>query len=366
MLIAIEKATWEDVKLNRPHVYGDKMGILIIDDSMVSRIFIGDLLNEVGYVDLTLCASVEDAYQEIGFYEPDRTETDLDLILLDINLPGKSGIDACRELSEHAIFSDVPIIIISGVDHLEGLDVAFSAGAIDYITKPPSHTELLARVHSALRLKTEMNRRKAREADLLVLNERLAEINRELERLSATDSLTGLANRRSFNEFLSREWLRGQREQQPFSVILIDIDHFKKYNDHYGHLEGDVCLQKVSWALQGALCRAGDLLARYGGEEFVAILPNTEIQGAAELAAAFHSHVRELAIPHNASPVSSIITISVGIAGLIPNQSLSSSKVITMADEALYRAKQAGRSQSVIAADSTGHRVRGHMENESK
>ena len=335
-------------------LYGDSMGILIIDDSIVSQSFIGDLLNEVGYADLTLCGSVEEAYQAIGFYEPDRTETDLDLILLDINLPGKNGIEACRELSEHAIFGDVPIIIISGVDYLEGLDSAFSAGAIDFITKPPSHTELLARVHSALRLKTEMNRRKAREADLLVLNERLAEVNQELERLSVTDSLTGLANRRCFNEFLNREWLRDQREQQPFSVIMIDIDHFKKYNDHYGHLEGDVCLQKVSWALQGALCRAGDLLARYGGEEFVAILPHTNRQGAVELAETFHSRIRELKIPHGASPVATTVTISAGIASVHPNQSLSPSQVVAMADEALYMAKQAGRNQSVIAKDSTG------------
>jgi len=325
------------------------MSILIVDDSIVSRTFISDLLIEVGYTDLILCDSVEDAYQTIGFNDPNTTETGLNLILLDINLPGKSGIDACRELSAHDIFCDVPIIIISGVDYLEGLDTAFSAGAIDYITKPPSHTELLARVRSALRLKTEMNRRKAREEDLMVLNERLAEMNLELERLSVTDSLTGLANRRSFNKFLNREWLREQREQQPFSVVMIDIDHFKRYNDAYGHLEGDVCLQKVSWALQSALCRAGDLLARYGGEEFVAILPHTDISGAAELAAAFHNHVRKLAIPHSDSSVSSIVTISIGIASVIPNKNISPSQVIAMADKALYQAKQAGRNQSTIS-----------------
>ena len=325
------------------------MSILIVDDSLVSRTFISDLLKEVGYTDLILCESVEEAYHAIGFNDPETSETDLDLALLDINLPGKSGVEACREFSEHDIFCDVPIIIISGIDYLEGLDSAFSAGATDFITKPPSHTELLARVRSALRLKSEMNRRKAREEDLMVLNERLAEVNLELERLSVTDSLTGLANRRSFNNFLSREWLREQREQQPFSVIMIDIDHFKRYNDVYGHLEGDVCLQNVSLALQRALCRAGDLLARYGGEEFVAILPHTDIAGATELAAAFHHHVRELEIPHRDSPVSSVVTISIGIASVIPNQKISPTQVVTMADKALYRAKLAGRNQSVTA-----------------
>lgn len=331
-------------------LYGGSMSILIVDDSLVSRTFISDLLKEVGYTDLILCNSVEEAYQAIGFDGPDKSTTDLDLILLDINLPGKSGIDACREFSHHELFCDVPIIIISGTDHLNGLEAAFAAGATDYITKPPSHTELLARIRSALRLQTEMNHRKAREEDLLVLNERLAEVNRELERLSTTDSLTGLANRRSFNEFLSREWLREQREKQSFSVIMIDIDHFKKYNDLYGHLEGDVCLQKVAWALQGALCRPGDLMARYGGEEFVAILPHTELKGAVELAETFHDRIRELKLPHKDSPVSSTVTISIGIASVIPNQSLSPSQVVAMADKALYEAKQAGRNQSAIAA----------------
>jgi diguanylate cyclase (GGDEF)-like protein len=331
------------------HGYGDTMRILIVDDSVVSRTFIADFLYEVGYADLILCNSVEEAYQAVEFNKPDKTETDLDLILLDINLPGKSGLDACRELSGHDVFCDVPIIIISGADHLEGIDAAFSAGATDYIGKPPNHTELLARVRSALRLKTEINRRKAREEDLLVLNERLAEMNRELERLTVTDSLTGLANRRFFNEFLNREWLREQRHQQPFSVLMIDIDHFKKFNDHYSHLQGDICLQKVAWALQSGLCRAGDVLARYGGEEFVAVLPNTDEHGAAELAAAFHACVQELALPHAESPVSPIVTISIGLASVIPNQSLSPSQVVAMADEALYRAKQAGRNQSATA-----------------
>ncbi len=329
------------------------MSILIVDDSLVSRTFIGDLLKEVGYKELILCETIEDAYTTIGFDDPVPIITDLDLILLDINLPGKSGIDACRELSEHDVFRDIPIIVISGADHLDGLEAAFSAGATDYITKPPSHTELLARIRSALRLKTEMNQRKAREDDLLVLNERLAEMNRELERLSTTDSLTGVANRRSFNEFLSREWLREQREQQPFSVIMIDIDHFKNYNDHYGHLKGDVCLQKVAWALQGALCRPGDLLARYGGEEFVAILPHTDLQGAVELAETMHEKIRQLQLKHEDSPASSHVTISAGIASVIPNQSLSPSQVMAMADKALYQAKQAGRNQSAIASTSS-------------
>lgn len=329
------------------------MSILVVDDSLVSRTLIADLLNEVGFRELILCGSAEEAYIEIGFDNPAQTETDLDLILLDINLPGISGLEACHCLSQHPLFRDVPIIIISAIGQTEGLDAAFSAGATDYITKPPGRTELLGRVRAALRLKKEMDRRKVRETELLVLNQRLADMNQALEKLSVTDSLTGLANRRSFNEFLQQEWLREQRSRNPFAVIMIDIDHFKRYNDHYGHMEGDTCLQKVALALQGGISRASDLLARYGGEEFVAVLPNTDLRGAEEIAANLHACIAELGIPHAASPVSSKLTISIGIASQVPVQGALPTSILTMADAALYQAKQSGRNQTAIS-ETTG------------
>lgn len=331
------------------------MSILIVDDSLVSRTFISECLVESGYADIVVCESAEEAFSVTGLNDPSTEMRDLDLILLDIILPGKNGLEACRDFSSHPFFSDVPIIIISGTDQLEGLEAAFAAGAVDYITKPLSHIELLARVRSALRLKEEMNCRKRREDELIVLNKKLAEMNQELERLSVTDSLTGLANRRSFNQFLNKEWLREQRGKQPFSVIMIDIDHFKAFNDHYGHLEGDVCLQKVASALQDGFCRAGDLLSRYGGEEFVAILPYTDAKGACELAEVLHERIKSAAIPHAESPVAPIVTISIGIASVIPSQNISPEEVVAMADEALYRAKEAGRNQSVMAAPKGKH-----------
>ena len=315
--------------------------ILIVDDEAPIREMIVVALEMAGYE----CLEAENTQQAHAIIV-DRKP---DLILLDINLPGKSGIDACQEISDHELFCDIPIIIISGADHLDGWEAAFTAGASDYNTKPPSHTELLARIRSALRLKTEMNQRKAREEDLLVLNDRLAEVNRELERLSTTDSLTGLANRRSFNEFLSREWLREQREQKPFSVIMIDIDHFKKYNDAYGHLEGDVCLQKVSLALQRALCRAGALLARYGGEEFLCLLPETDHAGAELVAQHVLESIRAANIPHTGSEFQ-IVTVSIGLACVPANTKESQTDWLKKADAALYEAKCNGRNRIVDAS----------------
>lgn len=327
------------------------MSILIVDDSLVSRTLIADLLKEAGYTDILLCDSVEKAFQVTHFEDHENIETTLNLILLDINLPGISGLEACHLFSQHTSFCDVPIIIISGIGYIEGLDAAFAAGAVDYITKPPSKTELLARVRSALRLNAEMNRRKDREAELLILNQRLEEVNLELEKLSATDPLTGLANRRSFNEFIHREWLREQRSQRPFSVVMIDIDYFKKYNDYYGHLAGDACLQKVAIALQATITRASDFWARFGGEEFVAVLPNIDREGAQEIAAMLLKSVEQLDIPHAESSVADHVTISVGIASVIPNHGTTPENVIAMADEALYKAKDSGRNQSVIYGD---------------
>ncbi len=327
------------------------MGILIVDDSEVFRAMTSYLLEEAGYKELLLCESAEDAFEATGFNHPETTATDIELILLDINLPGVSGLEACDLFSRHPVFCDIPIIIISGVGSIDGLDAAFSAGAIDFITKPPGRTELLARVRSALRLNNEISKRKARENELLILNQRLEEMNEALEKLSATDSLTSLPNRRIFNEFIQKEWLREQRTQRPFSVIMIDIDHFKNYNDHYGHLEGDSCLQKVAITLQSCISRAGDLLARYGGEEFVAVLPNTDKKGALDIADALHEHIKELQLPHAKSPVSANVTISIGIASVIPDQGTAPKNVIAMADEALYKAKKSGRNRTVTVAN---------------
>ncbi|PLX77534.1 MAG: diguanylate cyclase response regulator [Desulfuromonas sp.] len=322
------------------------MAILIVDDSELSRRYLADMLEEAGHENLLCASSSEMAFAVIGRGLAEAKAPKVDLILLDINLPHKSGIETCRELKADPELADIPVIIISGVEHLEGLQAAFDAGAMDYLTKPPNHVELLARIRSALHLKSEMDQRKEREAELLALNQRLESLNHELEKASTTDSLTGLANRRYFNEFVLREWRRAIRDKTVLAILMIDIDHFKSYNDSKGHLAGDVCLQRVAMALQRPIKRPADLLARYGGEEFVAVLPETGLEGAQQLADDMHKEIRGMALPHQASATADTITVSIGVAVMDPQSKMTVEQVLDKADQALYRAKLAGRNRT--------------------
>jgi len=317
------------------------MTILIVDDSIVTRTFLTDMLHEAGYEEVfaTFCGEHQSAC------------TLVDLVLLDIHLPGKNGIEGCRELKESDQFQDVPIIMISGLDQMNNLEAAFAAGSIDYLTKPPNRLELKVRVSSALKLKREIDGRKARELDLLHLTEQLEAANLELQRLSSRDGLTGLANRQAGTEFLSREWLRAAREQKEFSVIMIDIDFFKLYNDSHGHLAGDECLKKVAAALQQGLQRPADLLVRYGGEEFMALLPDTGLDGALSVASTIHEAVAAVRLHHGSSTVSPHVTVSIGIASTVPSLDMPVEWLIAAADRALYRAKQEGRNRICSAAE---------------
>jgi len=324
------------------------MSILIVDDSIVSRTYLSDMLQEEGYSDIVQTGSMEGVFSLIG--EGGALFRDhVDLVLLDINLPGQDGIEGCRELKRIEPFRDVPVIIVSGMEQLENLEPAFAAGAMDYLTKPPNRLELKVRISSALKLKAEMDRRKAREGELLDMTLRLEEANRELRRISTRDGLTGLANRRAGDDFLSREWQRASREQKEFSIIMVDIDCFKAFNDSHGHLEGDDCLKKVAAALQRGLHRPGDLLVRYGGEEFMALLPDTDREGALIVAIAMKEEVAALQLPHGSSTVSPCVTASIGIDSAIPGEEMDVEQLIEEADRALYRAKQEGRNRICVA-----------------
>lgn len=326
------------------------MNILIVDDSAVSRTFLTDMLNEAGFADIIHAGSMEEVFT-IFCGEEQSICTLVDLVLLDIHLPGKNGIEGCRELKQIRQFQDVPVIIISGLDQLDNLESAFAAGAIDYLTKPTNRLELKVRVSSALKLKGEIDWRKVRERELLEMTARLEEVNRELRYRSTRDGLTGVANRYAGDDFLSREWLRAIREQKEFSVIMIDIDFFKLYNDSHGHLAGDECLKKVAAALQRGIHRPADLLIRYGGEEFMALLPDTGREGALSVAMTMKEMVALTQLQHGSSLVSPYVSISIGIATVRPGEAMPAERLIAAADLALYRAKQEGRNRICIAEE---------------
>jgi diguanylate cyclase (GGDEF)-like protein/PAS domain S-box-containing protein len=195
---------------------------------------------------------------------------------------------------------------------------------------------------------TDISKRKQVELALREAEYNLRLVNQELERQVNTDGLTQIANRRCFDHCLEQEWQRLYREQQPLSLLLFDVDYFKLYNDSYGHQLGDECLIKIAQSVQEIVCRPADLVARYGGEEFAVILPNTDLPGAMAIAQRIHATIRDLAVPHQASKIGNLVTVSLGITSLIPSPELSVIDMIEQADQALYRAKEQGRNQSVI------------------
>ena len=250
------------------------MGILIIDDREEPRRLLEQLLRRAGF-DVSFWAGSPADISE--FPKPDAdpagTGPSVDLILLDLHAPGPV-IETIKRLRQHPRHHDLPIVLITATADSPGIAEALGAGADDFIVAPVRPLELAARVRTALRLKQETDRRKAREAELQRLNQRLAATGRDLERLAFLDGLTGIPNRRYFDEVYAREWGRAAREGHALGLILSDIDHFKRYNDTRGHQQGDACLRRVAAALAGTIKRPADFVARYGGEEFCAAAGN--------------------------------------------------------------------------------------------
>lgn len=325
------------------------MAILIVDDSADSRVLVKRLLEKNGFSEVITAETAFAAFDVLGMDRPACASTRIDLILMDVIMPDMDGIEACRLIKANRCLKDIPVIVITASDITETLERAFTAGAMDFITKPVKPLELKARVLSALKIKYEIDQRKAREAELVKVLEELENANRELSRLSSLDGLTGIANRRHFEQIYDMEWRRAARTGSELSVLFLDLDFFKYYNDTYGHQEGDDCLKQVAAAASRVLKRPGDLLARYGGEEFVVILPETSIAGAAEVAEAIRKAIERCNIPHSASPVAPHVTVSVGVAGGRVTQEDKPSDFVARADKALYEAKHSGRNRVKVA-----------------
>jgi len=277
-----------------------------------------------------------------------------DLILLDIMMPAMDGYEVIERLKSDHITKEIPVIFITAMgestDEAKGLEL----GAADYITKPFSPPVVLARIRTQLRLKWSLERERQLNRKLSQLNDTLADKNEKLHELNITlknmasiDGLTGIPNRRRFDEFLDQEWKHSQRQKTPLSLILMDIDYFKKYNDNYGHAAGDDCLKKVAKALTGAIDRKVDIVARYGGEEFVCVLPGTDTEGAKLIGKRLRASLAELRLPHEYSDVESHVTISLGAVTMTATEGSLSSEIIEKADERLYKAKKGGRNRLV-------------------
>jgi diguanylate cyclase (GGDEF)-like protein len=336
--------------------------ILIIDDDRFSRVLLEGLLKKEGYNLIFAVDSAQTAVHLLGMDGSNPEPVEVDLILLDVMMPDIDGIQMCTMINSAEKYQDVPIIMVTGIHEDVTLQKAFSAGAIDYITKPFKKVELLARVRSALKLKSEIDRRKTREAELLEVTLLLEEHVSQLRQTSLTDGLTGVANRRSFDESIFKDYQRILRLnyrdmiQVPLSLFLLDIDHFKRFNDTYGHIEGDRCLQLVAHLISQTVKRSGDLVARYGGEEFVILLPDTTFEDACLLAERVRSLIEFQKTPNIQSDVSPYVTVSIGVSTIVPLEGASIETVIEAADTALYQAKTAGRNQ--VASLSAIHELK--------
>lgn len=319
------------------------MSILIIEDEPEIRSSIKTVLEDAGYSMVLAVESAPQAFKILGLDRPEQAIVGVDLIIMDLNLPEMNGIDACAHIKATSQVEAIPIIAVTGKTGVEDLQLAFAAGVVDYITKPLDKSELLARIRAVLKVKYEIDRRKAREKELAEGIKQLTEANQILARRSIVDGLTSVINRRHFDELYDQEWRRAVRHGTSLAVILVDIDFFKLYNDTYGHPQGDNCLILVAKALQDMVRRPGDLVARYGGEEFVVVLPMTPLEGALHVAEVMRARVEALQIRHSTSSVSTYVTISVGAAAQVPDRQCNPQSLIEAADQALYRAKNEGR-----------------------
>ncbi|MEB3212911.1 MAG: PleD family two-component system response regulator [Leptolyngbyaceae bacterium] len=302
--------------------------ILVVEDDRVSRQMLCRALTQEGYQVVEAC----DGEECLSLYE----QTQPHLVLLDAMMPKMNGFECCTELLKLPGTENLPVIMVTGLEDQSSVDWAFDVGATDYVTKPIHWPILRRRVRNLLEKAYYYNE--------------LEQANYKLHVQTITDSLTGLANRRYFDECLDREWKRSLREQKHVSLILFDIDYFKLYNDAYGHQDGDTCLKHIARALkQKAAKRATDIMARYGGEEFAAILPSTDLSGALEVATNLQEGIKALRIPHKKSKgMHKYVTISQGIASLIATPDLHPSDLLNFADQALYHAKRSGRNSIAI------------------
>lgn len=307
-----------------------ELKILVVEDSKVTLKALCTYLENMGIQPLM----AETGKDALDIYRREHP----DIILLDGLLPDIDGFEVAKQIRALEKKKDwTAIIFLTSMTKDEDLARGIEAGGDDYLMKPVSEIVLKAKVIAMRRL-VEMQR------SLLDLTYKLNSANKELQQLSATDGLTGLSNRRMFDELSLREWRRCERMKKPFALVMVDVDNFKLYNDNYGHQAGDECLKAVAAQMLRAAPRASDVVARYGGEEFVFVLGETDMDGAKWVANHVRQRIVELNMPHVGSAFKQV-TISCGVASVMPSDKLSLETLLQTADYALYQAKEAGRNK---------------------
>jgi len=311
---------------------GARQRLLIVDDQSGNIRVMAEALRDD--YDLYFATSGAKALEIMAVNE-------IELVLLDVVMPEMDGFEVCRRMKNDERTMHIPVIFVTAREEAADEARGFDVGGVDYITKPINPAIVRARVRTHLELK--------RARDLL-------------ERLASIDGLTGIANRRQFDAFIEQEWKRATRNGSWFSLALIDVDEFKKYNDTYGHARGDECLRSIARAMLAVARRPSDLAARYGGEEFALVLPDTDSSSMPVVVGALLDGVRAL----NIESCGRVVTISAGSVSLVPDRDAKPAAVIEAADRLLYEAKRAGRNHAMHADLATGvrHRVDSALRNE--
>lgn len=313
-----------------------ELKVMVVEDSKVTMKALCNYLERMG-ISQPLTAVTGAAAIEL--FRKERP----DIVLLDALLPDIDGFDIARQLRAMEKNNEwAAILFLTSMAKDEDLARGIEAGGDDYLTKPISEVVLKAKI-GAMRRLVEMQR------SLVDVTHKLNLANKKLQRMSTIDGLTGIGNRRSFDDFAVREWRRCQRMKKPMSIIMVDVDHFKQYNDTYGHQAGDICLKAVATQVARSAPRAGDMSARYGGEEFVLVLGETDIDGATWVANHIRQLVEQRKMPHTGSPFQHV-TVSCGVASVTPREDLSLGTLLKAADNALYMAKSQGRN-TVVSGD---------------
>jgi diguanylate cyclase (GGDEF)-like protein len=318
------------------------MRILLVDDQQSKLQVARKIMERLG----ATVIPVNSGTDALSTFEREQP----DLVLLSVNLLDINGFEVARRIRYgETNGSWTPILLLLNPQREDDLAKGLAAGGDDFLYLPLNESVLTAKLRAMQRI-VQMR------TSLVVLARQLDAANQELRRVSASDGLTGIANRRFFDTTLEREWRRARRSGQALSLILCDIDYFKQYNDSLGHLAGDDCLRRVATALATSLERGGDAPARYGGEEFAVVLPETPLHGALIVAEKARQAVHDLHIPHPGSP-HGWVTLSMGVANLLPGENDGQNLLIKAADQALYHAKERGRNRVVCHGDGSAETI---------